>query len=113
MHRVRAGKLVVPAVAPLDAPASGTWVGALEHVRVSTRSVTVNGALRLETVLAWDAQPGAIEYVARIERLDGSEPPSERRTTSTFVSAPALQALYRYRAAACNRVGCSLYRAAP
>jgi hypothetical protein len=108
MHRGRAGKLVVPAVVLL-------WNCAGEFgAAVSGGALTLHWSDRSTAEkLAWDAQPGAIEYVARIERLDGSEAPSERRTTSTFVSAPALQALYRYRAAACNRVGCSLYRAAP
>lgn len=118
LYRVRACQTGISAGArcgAFSAQLLGTNVAPapLENVRVATRTLTVNGALRLETVLTWDAQPGALEYVARFERLDGSEAPGERRTPSTSVSAPTLQSLYRYRAAACNRVGCSLYRDAP
>lgn len=108
-------------------PASG---GALEleapaGVRLElTLGEVVTGRLLLGDV-AWSfaASRTDEEVLFRADTVAGEKPVVAgwirlgSRTQGTLslsgVTAPSLQSLYRYRAAACNRVGCSLYRDAP
>lgn len=57
--------------------------------------------------LTWSPQVDAIEFVVRVEQIDGSA--TETRTTGTSFTLFQPPIGVRYKVAACNRVSCSLY----
>lgn len=114
-YRVRACHTAIselPRCGPFSAQIIGTNVAPAQPTGVTAGRFDVVAGLShfIGTTVSWNTQVDSIEYVVRIENADGSGMPTEVRTTTTSHTVMGL-VLLRFKVAACNRVGCSLFRA--